>query len=139
MGAQATRWQLEGDAASLSCGPLTGRVDADGRGVRFTVATWQGELSDAFGVLISAGPGPRPAVIEGAERYFRGEDFVATYAKSAEFPVAPHFYWRATLHEPAAAVQIEMIMSVQTDLLDSNPGRAGKRFGLKPRRVWREP
>jgi hypothetical protein len=130
MAAQATRWQLEGDAASLSCGPLTGRVDADGRGVRFTVATWQGELSDAFGVLISAGPGPRPAVIEVAERYVRGQDFVATYAESAEFPVAPHFYWRATLHEPAA-VQIEMIMSVQTDLLDSNPEATVNSFALE--------
>ena len=96
-------------------------VEADGMGVRFLVATWHGFPSDAFGALITAGPGPRPPVIEIKERYVRGCDYVATYAKSAAFPVAPQFYWRAALHESLSAVQIQMILSVQTDLLDSHP------------------
>ena len=136
MEAPAPMWQLDGDVANLACGPLSGRVEADGRGVRFTVATWLGELSDAFGVLITAGPGPRPAVLEVAERYARGADYVATYARSAEYPVAPQFYWRATHHSAASAVQIEMYMSVQTDLLDSHPEATVSSFALASRLFW---
>ena len=114
-------WQLDGEVARLACGPLAGCVEADSRGVRFTVATWQGELSDAFGVLITAGPGPRPAALHVAERYVRGWDYVVSYARTAEYHFAPQFYWRASLHPAESAAQVEMIMSVQTDLLDSHP------------------
>ena len=119
--AQQVSWSLEGGTASLSCGPLVGRVEVDGRGVQFLVATWGGAPSDAFGALITGGPGPRPPVIEVGEAYIRGCDFVARYVRSAEFPVAPQFYWRAAYHEKPNASQVEMILSVQTDLLDSNP------------------
>jgi len=129
----AAEWRIEGDACWLSCGPLSGRVEADELGVRFLVATWRGFPSDAFGALITAGPGPRPPVIEIKERYVRGCDFVATYAKSTEFPVAPQFYWRAALHESLAAVQIQMILSVQTDLLDSHPEASVNSFALESR------
>src|SRR5262245_53142742 len=117
----AADWRIEGEAGCVSCGPLIGRVEADGMGVRFLVATWRGISADAFGALITAGPGPRPQAIEIKERYVRGCDFVAAYAKRADYPVVPQFYWRATLHEALSAVQIQMILSVQTDLLDSHP------------------
>src|SRR5688572_3484405 len=93
--ARQVSWSLEGGTACLSCGPLVGRVEVDGRGVQFLVATWNGAPSDAFGALITGGPGPRPPVIEVGETYVRGCDFVARYVRSAEFPVAPQFYWRA--------------------------------------------
>jgi hypothetical protein len=89
--------------------------------------------SDAFGAMITAGPGPRPTVIEINERYVRGSDFVATYAKSDEFPVAPQFYWRACLHEAFSAVQVQMILSVQTDLLDSHPEASVNSFAIESR------
>jgi hypothetical protein len=126
-------WRIEGEAGLLSCGPLQGRVEADGMGVRLLVATWRGMPSDAFGAMITAGPGPRPAVIELKERYVRGCDFVATYAKSADFPVAPQFYWRAGFHEAFSAVQIQMILSVQTDLLDSHPEASVNSFAIESR------
>jgi hypothetical protein len=126
-------WRIEGEAGLLACGPMQGRVEADGMGVRFLVATWRGMPSDAFGAMITAGPGPRPAVIEVKERYVRGCDFVATYAKSADYPVAPQFYWRAALHEALSAVQIQTILSVQTDLLDSHPEASVNSFALESR------
>ena len=111
------------------CGPH----DLSFMGVRLLVATWRGMPSDAFGAMITAGPGPRPPVIEVKERYVRGSDFVATYARSEEFPVAPQFYWRAALHEALSAVQVQMILSVQTDLLDSHPEASVNSFAIESR------
>lgn len=118
---QGASWQTTDKGAIVSCGPLVGRVEADGRGVQLLVATWQGQPSDAFGAMITGGPGPRPPVIEVEETYVRGCDFVARYTRSEEFPVAPQFYWRAAFEKELQAAQVEMILSVQTDLLDSNP------------------
>lgn len=133
MSAESVVWKPAENGAELSCGPLHGRVEMDGRGVRLLVATWNGEPSDAFGAMVTAGPGPRPERIEVAESYVRGSDFVARYAKSADYPVAPQFYWRAGFHESLAAVQIEMWLSVQTDLLDSNPEVSLSSFALESR------
>jgi hypothetical protein len=133
MSASAVTWQLEGDAACLSCGPLRARVELDGLGTRLVVSTWRGELSDAFGALITAGPGPRPKVLTVAERYIRGHDYVASYAATSDYPVVPHFYWRAKFHAALSAVQIEMILSVQTNLLDSQPEANVASFALEAR------
>jgi hypothetical protein len=127
----AAAWRIEGEVGCLSCGPLDARVEADGLGVRLLVATWRGMPSDAFGALITAGPGPRAPVIEIKERYVRGCDFIATYARTDDFPVAPQFYWRAAQHASHSAVQIQMILSVQTDLLDSHPEASVNSFALE--------
>jgi len=131
-------WQLDGEIAHLKCGPLVGRVELDGLGTRFVVNTWNGELADAFGVLVTAGPGPRPAILEVGERYVRGADYVATYAATRENPIVPHFYWRAKYHAALQAVQIEMVMSVQTDLLDSQPEASINSLAMESRLFWTE-
>jgi len=131
MSESQTPWRIEGNAGLLTCGPLEGRVEFDGRGVRLIVSTWNGQLSDGFGAMITAGPGPRPPVLEAGEQYVRGRDLVASYVRTDGYPFAPHFYWRATHHASVGAVQIEMILSVQTDLLDSHPEASIHSFGLK--------
>jgi len=56
-----------------------------------------------------------------AEAYVRGDDLVAAYIETALRPVRPQAYWRAILPSgPAAGVQL--ILSMQTSLLDSDPG-----------------
>lgn len=130
---RSAEWRIEGDVGCLSCGPLAARVEADGRGVRLLVATWHGTPSDAFGAMITAGPGPRPPIIELQERYVRGCDFVAAYARSEEYRVAPQFYWRAAWHAAFSAAQIQMIVSVQTDLLDSQPEASVNSFAIESR------
>ena len=129
----AAKWRMEGEAGCLTCGPLEGRVEADGMGVRLLAAAWRGMPSDAFGAMITAGPGPRPPVIEVKERYVRGSDFVASYARSDDFPVAPQFYWRAAQRERLSAVQVQMILSIQTDLLDSHPEASVNSFAIESR------
>ncbi len=57
-----------------------------------------------------------------SDLYVRGQDLIASYAQTASRPFAPQVYWRAvpTRALPALAA-VEVIVSVQTDLLDSRP------------------
>lgn len=57
------------------------------------------------------------------ETYVRGSDLIATYEERPERPLRPQVYWR-TLDEAAApsGAGIEVIFSMQTHLLDSDPG-----------------
>ena len=41
--------------------------------------------------------------------------------------------WRAALHERLSAVQVQMILSVQTDLLDSHPEASVNSFAIESR------
>jgi len=55
------------------------------------------------------------------DRYVRGSDLVVTYAASETNPVNPQIYWRALQVDDVAGAGVELIVSVQTSLLDSNP------------------
>jgi hypothetical protein len=117
-----TPWQIVAeDAAVLTLGPLVARVQFDPLGVRWQVVSWNGQLSDFLGAMITAGPGPRPPRLKLGEAYVRGSDLIASYAPQPDYPFTPHFRWQATWHPELGAVQIEMILSVQTDWLDSRP------------------
>ena len=56
-----------------------------------------------------------------AEAYVRGNDLVALYEPLAPHQVQPQVYWRARFDEGKQAVGVEMLVSMQTSLLDSNP------------------
>lgn len=63
-------------------------------------------------------PGEAGAV----EHYVRGGDLVATYANQPAADMRSQAYWRAASHERAGAIAaIELVLSVQTSLLDSSP------------------
>ncbi len=55
------------------------------------------------------------------ETYVRGDDLVATYEPLPTHQVQPHVYWRAKHCTAHGAVGVEMIVSMQTSLLDSDP------------------
>jgi hypothetical protein len=64
----------------------------------------------------AAGIGPR------TDCYVRGDDIIATYAETPQWPVRMQIYWRVLGGPSAAAIAgIEFIASVQTSLLDSRP------------------
>jgi len=78
---------------------------------------WNGKSCAPFEVL-------RASVAKDSrlvESYVRGADLVANYSQSPTRAVAPHFYWRATYDAKAEAAGIESVISIQTDLLDSQP------------------
>lgn len=129
-----TPWQIVGDdAAVLTLGPLVARVQFDPLGVRWQVVSWHGQLSDFLGAMITAGPGPRPPRLALGEAYVRGSDLIVSYAPQPDYPFTPHFRWQATWHPAQAAVQIEMILSMQTDQLDSRPEATVTSFALETR------
>lgn len=125
-------WQIvSDDAAVLTLGPLVARVQFDPLGVRWQVVSWHGQLSDFLGAMITAGPGPRPPRLVLGEAYVRGSDLIASYAPQPDYPFTPHFRWQATWHPAHGAVQIELIVSVQTDQLDSRPEATVTSFAVQ--------
>jgi hypothetical protein len=59
---------------------------------------------------------PRPFV----EAYVRGDDLIAGYGASRQFPFATQVYWRL-MHDNNDTLRMACIVSVQTDLLDTHP------------------
>lgn len=58
----------------------------------------------------------------GVELHARGGDFVATYADRPAPNMRAQLYWRAGTHPRQGAIAaIELVVSVQTSLLDSSP------------------
>ncbi len=53
--------------------------------------------------------------------YVRGADLVATYRMSKAYEICWQIYWRELAAEEDTIGGIELIVSVQTDLLDSDP------------------
>ncbi len=58
------------------------------------------------------------------ECYVRGADLVAQYAQTERANVSPQIYWRAVRLEAERSVGVELITSVQSSLLDSDPSVA---------------
>jgi hypothetical protein len=114
-------WRLAERTAALSCGPLTGRVEFGARGTRFLVESWDGRPIGNWTALATQGPPATGERNEIADSYIRGPDLVVTFAKRPPFQFAPQIYWRASEHQAFRAVQIELMFSIQTELLDSDP------------------
>jgi len=117
----AARWNLDGQRGALACGPLEGEAQAGPLSFGFAVTRWNGRAVDRIGVLNSPGPAGRAAALVLAEAYVRGDDLVFQYEKLPPHNIAPQIYWRASCDEARRAARIEMIVSVQTDLLHSVP------------------
>jgi hypothetical protein len=65
-----------------------------------------------------------PAITRGddVERYVRGGDLIASYADRPFPRMRSEVYWRAAAHQRHGALAaVELIASLQTDLLDSHP------------------
>jgi len=119
MSDRAVNWKLDGNHAHLSCGPLSGTVTVDQANASFVVEQWSERPVSGLTVLAYSG---LDFVTESlAETYIRGGDFVATFTESRADRVAPQLYWRALFVKEFRAAQIELIVSVRTNLLDSSP------------------
>jgi hypothetical protein len=63
---------------------------------------------------------PQLATCPLAECYTRGNDLVATYMPADSFPFRTQLYW-SWLPEANDVLAIQLLVSVQTDLLDTHP------------------
>ena len=132
----SSRWQIVGRVATLQTENLSATVDADNPAAGLRIENLCGHaISGAalFGVQIEPtvrAEATAPATTPSPERipvdcFVRGNDFVATYAETAERPFRTQVYWRVVENdqsggnhraEPIAA--LELIVSVQTSRLD---------------------
>jgi hypothetical protein len=115
-------WQLQGPKAFLSCGPLCGCIRLNHLVSGVLEKTWFNTPCDELAVLQLAAPlTERAPTSELVDSFVRGSDLVASYARTPPLTVAPQIYWRASFHESLSAVGIEIVLSMHTDLLDSQP------------------
>src|SRR4051812_37189490 len=113
-------WTILDTVASLKANDWAGAVDVlfPWHGFAATSEALAGAALLKVFTRASAGPTPETLV----ECYQRGPDLVATYAQTPERNVRPQVYWRVVESEGLPARGgLEVILSAQTSLLDSQP------------------
>jgi hypothetical protein len=118
MTAKRPPWKLTGPHAELTCGPLSGRVVLDDPRGGLAELAWHGQACPAFEVLRCSFPEDAHVV----DAYIRGNDLVIAWSQSEKCAVAPQLYCRSQLRPELGAAGIELVISVQTSLLESRPG-----------------
>jgi hypothetical protein len=117
---EAVHWQLADDHARLVCGPLSGRVEFASVGVHFLPEQFRGQAIDHLSVLFTRGTADIQR-LELHEWYVRGRDLIARFEKSPAHKLTPQIDWRAGNCPEHQAASLEVIVSMQTELLDSHP------------------
>ncbi len=109
-------WKLEGTDARWEINGTATRVDAAHPEQGFLSSASNGRFMQLLPTELA---GARSLKL--SEVYARGNDLIALYEPLAQNQVQPSIYWRARWDEERQAVGVEMIVSMQTSLLDSNP------------------
>lgn len=113
-----TGWQLRGQHAQLTAGWLSADVDlcAPQKGLQpVGVGEQLAPSRHHLGIELAS---TEAAAVDG---YVRGRDLVATYAPQGSWPFLTQVYWSLWSSKPADAAAIELVASVQTDLLETQP------------------
>jgi hypothetical protein len=133
-------WELASPIAALQCGEVRGRVDVAHpqlgvRELQLGSRPISGDIMALDGAVRGVSTRPQtfdwPATI--ADVYVRENDLVASYQPTERWPFAPQVYWSSAQlvlpesqlsvsHMPLArAYSVFLLVSVQTDLLDTHP------------------
>ena len=135
MNASGSPWTLGHADARLHLGALAGEVDFRHPfvGLRATFGSARLRL-----FRVELPPPSQPTPEESPECYVRGCDLVCTYLQDDNRKIRGQVYWRAFEWGPNRAPGVDLIVSVQTSLLDSDPTlkvrsslRASEILGLK--------
>jgi hypothetical protein len=115
-------WHLAENSASFSLGPLAAQVSLERPDlglhlVQLGNTPWTGTSLHCIHLLAPAAP----ADVKLAETYVRGFDLVATYHPLPPFTLQPQIYWRLREDRSQSAFGVELIVSVQTSQLYSEP------------------
>jgi|GEM_PF-865281 len=112
-------WTLSADYAQLDLQRLQLSVPHAAPGEGITQIIWQARPLSRFRLLQLKSPACSPIQPPLIDAYARGCDLIAGYAQSERGAVQPHVYFRAGQLDSAAG--LELIVSMQTSLLDSEP------------------
>lgn len=111
-------WKLVDYRATATWAGSTASVDTLNLRAGLTIESgnWQGSV---IGALPAMQPSSSPASVE---TYVRGADLVTTHPATTERPTRVQLYWRRWHGLPTSiSAALELIVSVQTHLLDSDP------------------
>ena len=114
-------WHVNEGRAHLDSDQLRVNVDVRQVGRGLHEVTYAGHsLSGMRFLQLRVADLPDPLPADGLlEAYVRGADLVANYATTAAAQFRPQIYW--CCHRRSNSVGIELVLSMQTDLLDSRP------------------
>jgi hypothetical protein len=122
---ERTVWSLRGTVADLNCGNLSARIDASRPSAGLYDVSIAGvqHVSDLLRVHRTDGAVQRSWPLALTESYVRGNDLVASYEATEEWPFSPQLYWQADSLRAVAGVlaSASLLVSVQTHLLDTVP------------------
>jgi hypothetical protein len=120
MSASNSPWRLVGERAVLTAGELAATIDLGEFDLGLQSVNWAGSLIEGrvLGPQLPRVSGAQPPI---TECYIRGSDLVTSFERPGPLAAVPHVYWRVRHGNAARAVGIELIVSMRTDLLDSEP------------------
>jgi hypothetical protein len=118
---ESAAWRLRATRAALETALLSAALDLERPAGGLTIdgrETWGRFLALP---LFDAQASDQPAIVQDA--YVRGQDLVVAYEQTSARPFRVTLYWRALARDaaPGALVGVELIVSVQTSLLESRP------------------
>ena len=115
-------WKFRQPIGELLAGALAANVDAGNpqlglHKIRLRSHLLEGTLLAAVANDAAAWPAKL------AEAYVRGDDLVASYSPSADWPYAPQIYWSAGpgIASSGVLAAVSLLVSIQTSLLDTHP------------------
>lgn len=118
-------WSLDGNTAELSCGNLSGHIDAaqPNEGLRGLAIAGVQHATDLLCVYRADAAEEKSWPLPLAEAYVRGNDLVASYEATEDWPFSPQLYWQANSLRAIDGVlaSVSLLVSVQTHLLDTCP------------------
>src|SRR5258707_11844234 len=90
-------WSLRGNVAELSCGKFSGRIDASrpNAGLQDVAVDGARQTIELLRAYRSDITGEKSWPLPVAESYVRGNDLVASYQATDDWPFSPQLYWRA--------------------------------------------
>lgn len=106
-------WKESANGANLVCGDLSAVLSGD----HLTEIHWQRTAMPGRALSIET---PAGNLSPPSETYIRGSDYVSTHEAVEDFPFRTQLLWSAECLE-AGGVQVTLTVSLQTDLLDTNP------------------
>ncbi len=116
-------WQLQGFEAQLQIGPLSSKIilQNPSAGIRDIVWNRAAQSGKVLGISLAKNSANQALTIgRGFETFARGSDLVARYPETQAQPFSLEVYWRVAVAD-STCVQIDVIMSLQTSLLECYP------------------
>jgi hypothetical protein len=118
-------WSLDGNSAELTCGHLSGCIDTarPNAGLRNIAIASVQHATKLLRVYRADGTDEKSWPLPLAETYVRGNDLVASYKPTEDWPFSPQLYWQANSLRAIDGVlaSVSLLVSVQTHLLDTCP------------------